>query len=341
VRAEEAGQGKARLLDVLGNYGLLQPSHAALVTPVLGDLAQPLFGMAEDDFNHVAEAVDAICHAGALVDWMLPLDDYLGPNVVGTHEMLRLASRGRSKAVHSISTFATLPRYLGNEIPPEAFEHGYSVSKWMGEQMVAAARWRGLSASIYRLPFVGASSASGRFRRDKGDFLHNLIAGSIEMGCLPSLDFSLRCVMPVDYIAKAIVRVMTRDHERIGKDYDFVNPAAPSFDRFVQLIRAAGCHVDTAPFAEWRNRALQYGASHRQSLLARIALLVDSLTKHDLELGFEGFPLSGNVFGGADYPCPPLDERSVRAYVTRITEALSPPLRKTGEPARLLVGQPA
>src|SRR5262249_38344792 len=162
--------------ETLGNYGLLKPDVEDLVTPVIGDLSQPLFGMAEDDFDKLAEQVDAICHLGALVDWVLPLDEYLGPNIVGTHEVLRLASRGRGKAIHYTSTFATLPRYFGYQSSPKSFGYGYTTTKWMGEQMVAAARWRGARASSYRLPFATASASTGHFRLDRGDFLHNFVS---------------------------------------------------------------------------------------------------------------------------------------------------------------------
>jgi polyketide synthase 12 len=237
---------------------------------------------------------------------------------------LRLASRGRGKVVHFISTAVTLPKHLGYEIPEDHREHGYLISKWMGEQMVAAARWRGALASVYRLPFVGASARTGHFRLDKGDFLHNLIAGCIGMGSFPSLDATLGGVLPVDYLARVVAHVMTRDFKRIGKDYDFINPNAPGFDGFVEILRAAGCRVETAPYAEWRNKALAYAASHQTSSLARISAVIDGLTQQDLDLMFNGFPVGRDVFGGDTYPCPPLDETSIQPYVDRISSVLQP-----------------
>lgn len=188
-------------MEILQKYDLWKPEYAALLNPVVGDLTQPLFGLSEHEFDQLANQVDAICHSGALVDWMLPLDNYLAPNVVGTHEVLRLASRGRGKAVHFVSTAATLPRYLGYEVSKDEREYGYLSSKYMAEQMVAAARWRGAKASIYRLPFVGASASSGHFRLDRGDFLHNLISGCIAMGSFPLLGSDIGGVLPVDYLA--------------------------------------------------------------------------------------------------------------------------------------------
>jgi polyketide synthase 12 len=344
IRASDVERARTRVIETLGNYGLLKPGVEDLMTPVVGDLSQPLFGMAKDDFDKLAEQVDAICHFGALVDWMLPLDEYLGPNILGTHEVLRLASCGRGKAIHYISTFATLPRYFGYESAPDSFGYGYTTTKWMGEQMVAAARWRGALASIYRLPFATASSSTGYFRLDRGDFLHNLIAGSMEIGRFPSLDFDLRCVLPIDYLARVIARLVTSDVEYLGKDYDFLNSNAPSFNRYVELIRCAGYRAETVPFEEWKATALQHAKTNRKSPLARIASLVDGLTPSILKFAFEGLSLNGNgnVFGGECNPCPPVDEDSVRRYVERISVNSDPlPAMMAADEARALALQPA
>ncbi|WP_454674681.1 amino acid adenylation domain-containing protein [Achromobacter pestifer] len=323
VRADDAEKAMARQVEILQKYDLWKPEYAALLNPVVGDLTQPLFGLSEHEFDQLANQVDAICHSGALVDWMLPLDNYLAPNVVGTHEVLRLASRGCGKAVHFVSTAATLPRYLGYEVSKEEREFGYLSSKYMAEQMVAAARRRGARASIYRLPFVGASSASGHFRLDKGDFLHNLISGCIAMGNFPLLGSDIGGVLPVDYLARVIAQVMTRDQERIGKDYDFANPNAPGFNSLVQHIRGAGVQVGSVPFDQWKEEALAYAQAHPKSSIARIAAVLDGLgVQSDLEQMFDCFPVGDDVFGGAVYACPPVDGKHVQPYVERIVAAL-------------------
>ncbi|WP_274563534.1 polyketide synthase [Streptomyces spiramyceticus] len=320
VRADDARQAMERLVATLDGYGLWKEEFAPLLNPVVGDLTQPLFGLDEEGFDELADQVDAICHSGALVDWMRPLEDYIGPNVVGTHEALRLASRGRGKAFHFVSTFATLPKYLGYEVTEDDREYGYLTSKWQAEQMVAAARRRGAKASTYRLPFVGASTRTGHFRLDRGDFLHNLITGGLEMGSFPLLAADLTAVLPVDYLCRTIAEAMTSDLARIGSDYDFVNSAAPSFDRFFEMVGAAagGGGAEIVPFDEWRQRALAFAAGHPASPLARIAALVDGLTAEGLADMFAALPVGGAVFGAEDYPSPPIDEDFVRTYVDRI-----------------------
>lgn len=210
VRASSADKAGRRLVDTLAAYGLWKPVYASLLHPVVGDMTVPMFGMSPTEFDHLANATDAVCHAGGLVDWTRPLVDYIGPNLVSVHEVLRLASSGRAKTVHHISTMSTLPKYMGYEVKEDDQEYGYATSKYLAEQLVVAARWRGARASIYRLPFVTASFTGGYFRRDQGDFLHNLIAGCLEMGAFPSVNAQLGAVLPVDYLSRTIGAIMLR-----------------------------------------------------------------------------------------------------------------------------------
>ncbi|TGB19163.1 amino acid adenylation domain-containing protein [Streptomyces palmae] len=318
VRADDARGAMERLVGTLEGYGLWKEEYAPLLNPVVGDLTRPLFGLDEEVFDQLADQVDAVCHSGALVDWMRPLEDYIGPNVVGTHEALRLASRGRGKAVHFVSTFATLPKYLGYEVSEDDREYGYLTSKWQAEQMVAAARWRGARASTYRLPFVGASTGTGHFRLDRGDFLHNLITGCLAMGSFPSLDADLTAVLPVDYLCRTIAAMVTGDPEHIGRDYDFVNSDAPAFDHFFEMVGAAGGGAKIVPFDAWRQQALDFAAAHPTGPLARIAALVDGLTAEGLADMFASLPVGGAVLGAEHHPSPPVDEEFVRNYVDRI-----------------------
>jgi thioester reductase-like protein len=315
VRANSADQGKHRLITALTSHGLWKPEFAPLLYPIVGDMAQPLFGLSQEAFDSLADTVEAICHSGALVDWMRSLEDYIGPNIVSSHEVLRLASCGRSKVVHLVSTMSTLPYYMGYNVTEEYQEYGYATSKYRAERMLAAARWRGARASVYRLPFVTASSETGHFRQDCGDFLHNFISGCRELGAFPELDADLSAVLPVDYLAKTIAAVMTRDLKRIGQDYDFVNGRALSFDTFFGMMG----ELEKLPFLEWRMKALRFAAENLSSSLARIAAIIDGVTDEVGAKNMVTIPFVGkSVFGDKIYPVPVMDAESVGRYVSRI-----------------------
>lgn len=195
--------------------------------------------------------------------------------------------------------------------------------------MVAAARWRGAEAYVYRLPFVTASAATGQFRRDRGDFLHNLVSGSLELGCFPALAARLDGVLPVDYLAQTVVSIATTttttDHRPLsGRDIDFANGQAPSFDEFFALVAAAAGRPDmpVMSVAQWRRRALAgAAAAEGRGPLARIAPLVDGLTDEGAAAMFKMPALGKLVLGGGEYPAPRVSADSVRKYVERIKEA--------------------
>lgn len=319
VRANSVEQARQRVASTLRHYGLWAPEFMSKIKPTVGDMAQPLLGLTEELFDDLADRVDTICHSGGLVDWMRPLEDYVGPNIVSTHELLRLASRGCAKSVHLVSTMSTLPKHMGMDLTEEDVEYGYGTSKYISERLVAAARWRGAKASVYRLPYVTASTETGHFRLDRGDFLHNLITGGLEMGAFPSLDADMSAVLPVDYLSKTIVTAMTQDLHRIGRDYDFSRSCAPTSHEFFEMVGAVSGGKEMIPFGTWKQRALDYAGKFPRSPLARISAVLDNYTDENAATMFKpGLTIGEYVFGGKDYPAPSIDEQSIRAYIKRI-----------------------
>ncbi|KAI1637423.1 hypothetical protein F4809DRAFT_640478 [Biscogniauxia mediterranea] len=305
----------------LENYGLWESSFSSLIKPVVGDMAQHLLGLTEKVFDGLADQVDAICHSGALVDWVRQLEDYVGPNIVSTHEILRLASRGRAKAVHLMSTISTLPRHMGLDINEGDQEYGYGTLKYIAERLVAAARWRGARAAVYRLPYVTASTGTGHFRLDRGDFLHNLIVGCLDMGAFPSLNANMSVVLPVDYLSKTIAAMMTRDMHRVGRDYDFLNTRAPTCNDFFKLMGDMSGGKDIVAFDRWKQQALDHATTHSTDPLARIAAVFDNYTDETAASMFKGFSVGEYVFRDDTFPAPPLDEQFISAYLNCIDVA--------------------
>ncbi|VUC26092.1 unnamed protein product [Clonostachys rosea] len=321
VRADNDSHARQRVVDTLIWYGLWEARFAPILHIIVGNITQPLFGLDGPLFDELAETIDAICHSAGLVDWMRPLDDYVGPNMVSTHEVLRLASRGRGKAVHLVSTIATLPMHLGWDVSEDQYEHSYATSKMMAERMVSAARWRGASASVYRMPFVFASS-TGHFRLDRGDFLHNLIAGSIQMGSFPIVNADLSTVLPVDYLCRSMVDIVTRDVSRIGQDFDFKHEDAPTFGDLFGMMVAAGAANGPIPFSDWRQRALTHASAHPTSSLARIATVLDGCDEEALAAMFGTLPLGQNILDGIksnNHSAPLVGIQFVKNYLDRIS----------------------
>ncbi|KAI0192144.1 polyketide synthase [Astrocystis sublimbata] len=314
VRAASLDEATERMIKTLEVYGLWESKYEPLLNPVVGDLAKPMLGLSEDVFDDLANRVDAILHSGALVDWMRPLEEYVGPNILGTHEVLRLASYGRGKAVHFISTISTLPIHCGYGLTEYDGEYGYGTSKYLAERMVAAARFRGAKTASYRLPFVAASATNGHFRLDRGDFLNNLISGSLDLGAFPSIDAALHTVLPVDYLCGTIAAIMTEDQARVGEDYDFVNPQAPTFDHFFTLLGAANGGIKVIPFSQWHRRALEHATAHPKGSLARITTIIDGYTDETSGGLMKGCPVGKHILGANIFPAPLIGEEYIQKY---------------------------
>ena len=324
VRADSTDHARQQIVSWLQDYNLWKSGYAELLQPLVGDVCQLRLGLDESAFTDLAHRVDTIYHASDLVDWMRPLDDYLGPNVISTHEVLRLASTSHAKAIHYLSTSATLPYHLGYDIPEDTLTDGYARSKWTAERMVMAARCRGAQAFIYRLPFITASATSGHFPLNNRDFLHHLIRGSLEMGRFPSLNADLSLVFPVDYVCQTIITIAhtTPGSTNIRCDYDFKNPQAQSFDHFFNLLGAVGKDLESLPFPTWRQRALAHAAANPASSLAPIADILENSTEEAVVEIFKCPPVVTPFLGGEEFPVPSINEQSVRKYLRRMDLAL-------------------
>lgn len=107
---------------------------------------------------------------------------------------------------------------------------------------------------------------------------------------------------------------MTRDLNRIGENFDFANTRAPSFNHFFKLMSAASAGQGIAPFSRWRERALDYAATHLTSPIARITALLDGVTDDKSAAAMvTGSPLREHVFGTDDFPVPLIDEHFVES----------------------------
>jgi thioester reductase-like protein len=160
VRSANAEESKQRLRRTLASYGLWDEDLSSRMIPVVGDLSEPRFGLAADQFTMLANTIDTIYHSGALVNWIYPYERLKPINVLGTQEVLRLACQNKAKAVHYISTIAIFPVLANANVSviheKDSVDHGgvlyggYTQSKWVAEKLVTLAHSRGVPVCIYR-----------------------------------------------------------------------------------------------------------------------------------------------------------------------------------------------
>jgi thioester reductase-like protein len=216
VRSSDEVQGLQRLRGAMESMGLcparLMQMFETRVTPICGDLGQPMLGLSQDVWKFLASEMDTVFHNGATVNYLLNYDRMRDANVLGTNEVLRLAFEGRSKEFNYVSTtfvFGWAVKSVLYETDfnknMELLDFGYSQSKWVAEQVVADARSRGLSTRIFRPALVSPSITGGG---NNFDIAVRLVAFMVNHGigvdALNQVSF-----VPADIVANNIVAIST------------------------------------------------------------------------------------------------------------------------------------
>ena len=212
VRGTDAEVSR-RLHTNLDKYGLDFRVCEDRVRTIAGDLTAPRFGLSAEVYEELSESLDAIFHAAADVNWVLPYEALRHTNVLATRELLRLACAVRPKGFHLISSlsvcFATggpLMVQESDDMLPyvDRLPLGYAQSKCVSESLARAAAARGLPVWIHRPPLIVGDSQTGASNLD--DLVALLVKGCIEMKAAPDLDWAFDAT-PVDCISRAIVRL--------------------------------------------------------------------------------------------------------------------------------------
>ena len=216
---------------------------------VAGDLSKPLLGMDDLQFKSLALEIDSIIHCGAEVNLIKPYSSLKESNVLGTQEVLRLATtngfiKTKVKPVHYISTNGVFPVdaeayateesknvHLKEDVDLDKFSpfllEGYAMTKWVAERMCAVAESRGLPVSVLRPGNMAGSSLTGISNPDDLNYL--LLQGILDAGCAPLLDTDYALdLTPVDFAAKAVVQLAAQIPQSvIGQRMHLQTPQKP------------------------------------------------------------------------------------------------------------------
>ena len=255
VRPRHDGDPMSPLREALKRYGLWDAERADRIFPVPGDLAEPLLGLSEEDFDALAGEVDVVFHAGAVVNLIYPYSALKPANVDGTREVLRLACRRRTKPVHHVSTNGVFGRGWGLceedanlDDLAGAQEDGYGRSKWVAEGLVREAAGRGLPVAVYRPGNISGHSETGS--SNPKDFLGAMISECVRVGSAPKIDGWRVEMTPVDFVSGAILR-LADDPGAAGKTFHLANPNPPSAERVFGWIEDLGYDLKRTDYPDW------------------------------------------------------------------------------------------
>jgi thioester reductase-like protein len=335
VRADNAEKGKIKLINNLQQYALWDDKYDSRIIPVTGDLSQPLLGIGAEQFQMLAANIDSIYHSAAMLNYVYPYSALKTANVLGTQEVLRLATRIKVKPVHYVSSVAVFesPAYAGKVVKEDdKFEHwegiylGYSQTKWVAEKLVKIAGERGLPISIYRPPLISGHSQTGI--TNTHDFICLMAKGCLLMGSFPDVEYMLD-MSPVDYVSKAIVH-LSRQKTSIGKAFHLQHPQPVPLTNLVEWVRSFGFPVEVISYEEWQSQLINNVSSVENPLYTLRPFLLErwseeQLTIPDLYLQARRPHISCqdtlDALAGSSITCPPIDSKMFMTYTAYLIQS--------------------
>jgi amino acid adenylation domain-containing protein/thioester reductase-like protein len=270
VRAADHAAARHRLERTLQRYGLRESCPAERIVPLVGDLAAPRLGVTTDEYERLASSVHTIVHSAAMVNLLLDYGSHRATNVHGTIELLRLASAGRRKQLHHVSTLGVFDGVdrgdpISETLTPDEHApppHGYSQSKWVAEQLVLTARRRGIPSSVYRLGELGPNASTG-IPSQRG-LVDALLCTAVDLGVSPVTSVVVDYT-PVDHIARLVVAAVVRG--RIGRTYHPIRPSGFALDELFTAIRQWSASAPVSYERFWEALASTEGSLRLRALL--------------------------------------------------------------------------
>lgn len=281
VRGKDAAAARQRLdaafdsgdPELVRTYEELAAVHLEVVA---GDMADPRLGLDEAVWDRLADEVDLIVHAGALVNHLLPYPHLFEANVVGTAELVRLALTRRAKPITYISSVGVADscRPALDEdtdvrvaIPAlnvdDGYANGYATSKWAGEVLLREAHdLCGLPVTTFRSSMILAHSRYGG-QLNVTDVFSRLLFSVLATGVAPRSFYRADGErahydgLPVDFTATAMVALGGRGISEAPSEYrtfSLVNPHddGVSLDAIVDWLAQDGHAIERVDdYAEW------------------------------------------------------------------------------------------
>jgi myxalamid-type nonribosomal peptide synthetase MxaA len=319
-RSSDVDTAQKKLQSQLESYSLWQEKYQNRLIPVIADLSKPLLGLSEPQFSELSDKLEVIYHNGAWVNHIYPYTVLKATNVLGTQEVLRLAAQTKTKPVHFVSTFFSIPTVEESDsVEQSQFVEGYVQSKWVAEQLVKQTRERGLPVCIYRPSRVTGHSQTGI--SNQYDILNLLIKGCIQLGKAPVFGPIEEYLTPVDYVSRAIV-YLSQQPKQLGKAFDLIHSHAPTrwHDLLFNKLHALGYPLEQTSYASWRTELIHQTTNALYPLLSLFPINEDSVEQAATdEPAFDyrqtiSFQNTLEGLADTDIVCPRFDNELLSTY---------------------------
>jgi amino acid adenylation domain-containing protein/thioester reductase-like protein len=327
VRSENIQHSHKKLQNTLESYGIWNELWSSRIIPIVGNLSKPLLGLETEKFQQLANIIDVIYHNGAWVHHIYPYSVLKPTNILGTQEILRLASQIKTKPVHFISSSGVVSSKFESGVKlvreqdslneKEFPNNGYSQTKWVAEKLVQAAAERGIPISIYRPSRISGHSQTGVFNNN--DFLYKLIIGCVQLGSAPDIDIRDN-IVPVDYVSQAIVH-LSKQEESLGKTFHLVHPQTLHSNTLIDHIRSSGYAIEQNSYEQWREKLLNVTQnSLEHPLYSLVPFFPARQAQKDSNSEVLQFDNQNVINGlvGTSIICPPVDNQLLSVYFSHL-----------------------
>ena len=334
VRSPNIDKGKKRLQNKLKSFSLWDKTFCSRIIPVIGNLSQPLLGLSKQLFLYLANRIDIIYHNGAWVNHVFPYTLLKATNVLGTQEILRLASQTKVKPVHFISTLGVFlsPAYSKSKVIPESdpllytpeFNHGYCQSKWVAEKLVMMAYKRGIPVCIYRPGRITGCSRTGV--SNAKDFFFALMKSWIQLGKVPDRN-EMITMTPADYVSRAVV-YLSRQKKNLGKTFHLFNPHPIHLRCLTNWIQSFGYPLEQVPDDEWQTTLIHFIKSSPNNALYPFLPIIRKQSSDSSQVNYDKkphFDCQNTLLGlhNTNISCPPVTEKLLKTYFSYFSNTLA------------------
>lgn len=214
---------------------------------LVGDLTKDKLGLAEREYDDLADVVDAIINSAALVKHMGRNSEFEAINVKIVDNLISFAEKGRTKFIHHMSTIGIIyGAEMGkektifteyDETIAEGVTNQYLLSKLKAEQMLIKARERGIKSNIYRMSGILFDSKSGKYQRNIDESTAYIYYRNLyKLGIIPIEIKRKMDISCVDKISEAVVSLILLKGDS-NEVYHVINPNGLLIRETLNLVR--------------------------------------------------------------------------------------------------------
>ena len=271
VRGTSNQQAYERMKSIAQKHCIWSDQYVSRVTVLAGDIAQPKFGLTDNEFIELGTRIDSIIHNGAIVHWLYSYNKLRSTNVLSTMTCIELATldTDATKSIVFISSTAVLgnKHYNTLDYVSESDElqqshtsltDGYGQSKYVSEQLIILARTRGLSAAIVRPAYILGNSTSGVTNTD--DFIWRLVKWCVQYNIWPSECNKLLNAMSVDDVSNIILRVNNAvlNNQSHSVYHSVNNTTQLQWTSIHNVLQQCGYTIKSVSYQQWCRQLQQY-----------------------------------------------------------------------------------